>query len=267
MNIISLTVVDLAIAALLILGLAGASIAMHLGLARRLMIAALRTALQLTLIGFILKALFASGALAWVTVMAAAMVLVAGYEVMARQGHRFSGVWGYGLGTASMFTSSFAVALIALIVIVQPDPWYKPQYAIPLLGMLLGNTMNGVALSVDHLTRTALQQRGIIEAQLMLGRTWHDAIGDIQRESTRVGLIPIVNAMVSAGIISLPGLMTGQILSGTPPVEAVKYQILIMFLIAGGTGGGTLIAVRLGARRLFDERHRLRLERLRQSGT
>ena len=72
-----------------------------------------------------------------------------------------------------------------------------------------------------------------------------------------------VNAMAAAGIVSLPGMMTGQILAGSPPVEAVKYQIMILFLIAGGTGFGVLCAVWLTSQRLFDERHRLRLERLR----
>ncbi|EXI73213.1 MAG: ABC-type uncharacterized transport system, permease component [Candidatus Accumulibacter sp. SK-11] len=80
-------------------------------------------------------------------------------------------------------------------------------------------------------------------------------------------MIPIVNAMSAAGIVSLPGMMTGQILAGTPPVEAVKYQILVMFLIAAGTGFGTMVAVSFAARRLFDERQRLRLDRLRQPGT
>ena len=75
-------------------------------------------------------------------------------------------------------------------------------------------------------------------------------------------MIPIINSMTVAGLVSLPGMMTGQILAGNPPMEAVKYQILIMFLIAGGTGFGTMAAVWLGARRLFDERQRLRLDRL-----
>ena len=78
-------------------------------------------------------------------------------------------------------------------------------------------------------------------------------------------MIPIINAMAAAGVVSLPGMMTGQILAGTAPVEAVKYQILIMFLIAAGTGLGTLASVNLMSRRLFDDRQRLRLDRLRLS--
>ena len=96
----------------------------------------------------------------------------------------------------------------------------------------------------------------------MLGFSSSKAIELIRRDSMRVGLVPIVNAMAAAGVISLPGMMTGQILAGTPPMEAVKYQILVMFLIASGTGFGTLAAVWLGSRRLFDERERLRLDRL-----
>jgi putative ABC transport system permease protein len=190
------------------------------------------------------------------------MLLVAGREVTARQERRFAGWWGYGVGTLSMFISAFTVTVLALVLLIQPTPWYLPQHAIPLLGMLLGNTMNGISLGLDRLTSTAWQQRQVIEAKLMLGQSASNAISDIRRESMRVGLVPIVNAMAAAGVISLPGMMTGQILAGSPPLEAVKYQILIMFLIASGTGFGTLAAVWLGSRRLFDERERLRLERL-----
>ncbi|MES9927059.1 MAG: ABC transporter permease, partial [Candidatus Thiodiazotropha sp. 6PDIVS] len=89
-----------------------------------------------------------------------------------------------------------------------------------------------------------------------------EAIRDIRRTALRSGLIPIINAMAAAGIVSLPGMMTGQILAGAPPMEASKYQILIMLLIAAGTGFGATVAVWIGSKRLFDERDRLRLERL-----
>ena len=190
------------------------------------------------------------------------MLLIAGREVMARQQRRFGGLWGYGLGTLSMFISSFTLTVYALIVVVGTDPWYTPQYAIPLLGMMLGNTMTGVSLALDKLTTTAWQQRSVIEARLILGQDWRTAIGDITRDSVRIGMMPMINAMAAAGLVSLPGMMTGQILSGTEPVEAVKYQILIMFLITAGTGFAAMLATWVGARRLFDDRQRLRLERL-----
>jgi putative ABC transport system permease protein len=254
---------DLATAALLVLALAVLTTGAGLGLGKTTLVAAVRTTVQLSLVGLVLKVVFAQTSLWWVAGFALLMLLVAAREVAARQGRRFAGRWAYGLGALSIFVSSFTVTVLALAVIIGPQPWYEPRYAIPLLGMIMGNTMTGVAVALDGLTRNAWQQRPIIEARLMLGHSRDEAIAEIRRQSVHSGLIPIINAMSTAGIVSLPGMMTGQILAGNPPMEAVKYQILIMFLIAAGTGFGTLGAVWLGARRLFDERQRLRLDRLR----
>ena len=262
MNVISLSSFDLSMAALLVLLLAFLSLILKLNLASRIVIAAIRTVVQLLLIGLVLKALFAQVSLLWVSALSILMLLMAGREVMARQQRRFGGLWGYGLGTLSMFVSSFTLTVYALIVIVGTDPWYTPQYSIPLLGMMLGNTMTGVSLALDNLTTSAWRQREVIEARLILGQDWRMAIGDITRDSVRIGMIPMINAMAAAGIVSLPGMMTGQILSGTEPMEAVKYQILIMFLITAGTGFAAILATWIGARHLFDDRQRLRLERL-----
>ena len=263
MSLIELSARDLSLAAGLVLLLAFMSWRLRLGVERRILISASRSAVQLVLLGFVLEVLFDLRSLPWIGVLAMFMLMVAGWEVMARQKRRFLGPWGIGIGTLSMFLSSFSVTLLALLVIIRVQPWYQPQYLIPLLGMLLGNTMNGIAISLDNLTRHAWEGRGRIEARLLLGADWSAAVAEIRRESLRSGLIPIVNAMATAGIVSLPGMMTGQILAGSPPMEAAKYQLLIMFLIAAGTGLGSVAAVLLGSRRLFDERHRLRLDRLR----
>ncbi len=100
------------------------------------------------------------------------MLLVAGYEVMARQHRGFTGIWGIGIGTLSMFISSFSVTLLALTVIIGVEPWYSVQYLIPLLGMQLGNTMSGIAVSLDRLTQTGLgaaqSDRGTADAWPLL---------------------------------------------------------------------------------------------------
>jgi putative ABC transport system permease protein len=257
-----LTPLDLTVAAALVVLLALLSARVQRKLATQVAVAALRTTVQLLLIGLVLEALFANVHPLFVGGLALVMLLAAGREVMARQHRRLAGPWGYGVGTLSMLVSSFAVTVFALLAIIGHTPWYDPQYAIPLLGMLLGNTMNGIAISLDRLNEGAYRRRGEIEARLLLGSTGHEALTDLRRESVRAGLIPIINAMSAAGIVSLPGMMTGQILAGAPPAEAVKYQVLIMFLIAVGTGLGTLAAVALASRRLFDDRERLRLDRL-----
>jgi putative ABC transport system permease protein len=266
MNLVLLTPLDLALAALLVLALAALSLPLGLGIGKPLAIAAIRTVVQLLLVGIVLKALFENVNIGWIALMATVMLLVAGREVMARQKRRLMGWWGYGVGSVSMFISTFTIIILVLTVIIQPTPWYKPQYAIPLLGMMLGNAMTGIALALDRLTESAWQQRAVIEARLMLGQTWRQAIDAIRRDSMRSGTIPMINAMAAAGVVSLPGMMTGQILAGSPPLEAVKYQILIMFMISSGTGFGTLMAVWVATRRLFDERERLRLERIQSTG-
>jgi uncharacterized protein (TIGR00245 family) len=178
---------------------------MQIGSERQLLISALRSTVQLFLIGLVLKVLFDHAHPVWVALLAAVMLTVAGREVMVRQRRRFVGWWGFGVGTLSMFVSSFAVTVLALVVVIGTDPWYAPQYAIPLLGMILGNTMNGISLGLDRLTQDAAQRRLVIETRLALGHDWRRAISDSRREAIRVGLIPIINAMSAAGIVSLPG--------------------------------------------------------------
>lgn len=264
MTLISLTITDLLISASLVLLVALLSWRLYLGSAKQLLIAATRSAIQLMLLGYVLHLLFESDSLPLIAALSLFMLSVAGYEVMARQKARFRGAWGYGIGAVSMFISAFSITLLTLFVIIQPDPWYKPQYAIPLLGMLLGNTMTGIAIGLDNLTRNARELRDQIEERLILGQTWSQAIGDIRKDALRSGLIPIINAMAAAGVVSLPGMMTGQILAGSPPYEAAKYQLMIMYLITAGTSFGSLAAVWLASRHLFDARHRLRLERLKK---
>jgi UDP-glucose/iron transport system permease protein len=262
MEVIDLAWWKLGLAALLVLALAGTGYLASLGITRNLLIAALRTVIQLALIGLVLEALFASSAFYWIALLALVMLLVAGREVVARQGRRLQGWWAFGIGTGAMFVSSFTVTVLALTVVIGPEPWYAPQYAIPLLGMMLGNTMTGVSLALDRLNESVWRQRAVIENRLMLGQTWSKALEDIRKDAMRSGMMPSINAMAAAGIVSLPGMMTGQILAGSPPAVAVKYQILVMLIITVGTGFGAVMAVTWGGRRLFDDRERLRLDRL-----
>ncbi len=260
--LIELQTLDLSIAAVLVLLLGFLSAYMQLGVTRQLYIAALRTTVQLLLIGLVLKTLFASSSLLFIILIALVMISVAGFEILSRQKRKLKPMLGFGISTGSLFVSSFVVTLLCLMVVIEADPWYSPQYAIPLLGMLLGNTMTGIALGMDRLLQTAWQQRPVIEQRLMLGEEACVAIADIRKEAMRAGMIPIINSMAAAGLVSLPGMMTGQILAGAPPVEAVKYQILIMFMISAGTGFGVISVLMLISRRLFDERERLCFRRL-----
>jgi putative ABC transport system permease protein len=128
--------------------------------------------------------------------------------------------------------------------------------------MILGNTMTGISLGMDTLTSNIWAHRAVIENRLALGQPVSEAVGDFARESTRTAMTPIINVLMVCGIVSLPGMMTGQILAGNDPMTAVRYQMMIMYLIAAGAGFGSLLTIRLTVYRLFDKRERLCLERL-----
>jgi len=259
---ISLTYFDLLLASIFLILNGTLSLWLHLGLERKLAVAAARMVVQLILVGLLLKSLF-SILSPWLTLLVAAfMVLFAGREIWARQDYRLRGVWGYGLGTGAMAFAGAGITLIALSSMIGADPWWTPRFALPLLGMVLGNTMTGVSLALDALHSNLRRERVAIEAQLLLGADRWVALRPCLRRALRAGFMPIINAMAATGVVSLPGMMTGQILSGVDPTEAVKYQLLVMFLIGGSTGLGVLLAAFGSVWRLTDERHRLRLERL-----
>lgn len=258
---VELTYGQVALAALLLLVNGGISIWLRLGLERSLVVAGIRTVVQLLLVGLVLQWVFHVDRWYVVVGLAAVMTLVAAMTAVQRCQRRYAGIW---IDTIlSIWTSAWLITAFALFAVVRGiNTWYQPQYAIPLMGMVLGNTLNGVSLGLVSLLESLVARRAEVEMLLALGATRREAaIGPI-RQAIRTGMTPIVNAMMVVGIVSLPGMMTGQLLSGTAPVEAVKYQIVIMFLIASATALGTVAAVMLGFWRLFNRDHQFRYERL-----
>ena len=262
MTYIALGYLDLVLAAALVLASAGLSLLLQLRLARQYLISAARMVVQLMLLGLVLKVLFERASPLWTGLAALVMVLFAGREILARQERRLRGLWAYGLGTGSMLFAATLITIFALTAQVQPEPWYDPRYALPLLGMVLGNTMTGVSLGLHTLSTGLVRERAGVEAQLALGASRREATLPVVRDALRSALIPIVNSMAATGLVSIPGMMTGQILAGVAPGEAVKYQMMVTFLIAGATALGAIAAVTGGMYRLTDHRHRLRLDRL-----
>lgn len=244
---------QVALAALLILINGGISLLLRLELERKLLVAAFRMTVQLILVGFVLHWVFSLGEWYTVTGLLLAMTVIAGIAAVRRTEHRYRGIWVSSL--VSVWVSSWTVGALALLVIVRVEPWFRPQYAIPLMGMILGNTLNGISLGLDRFGEELRSRRDHIETLLALGATRWEAARRPVQEAIRTGMIPILNAMLIAGVVSLPGMMTGQLLAGVDPIDAVKYQIVIMFLIASGTALGTMGVVLLSYRRLFNRRH------------
>jgi len=261
MSTIELDLIDVSIALVPVALLAIVLYFLRLQLSRSLVIATIRLVVQLSLVGLVLKFVFTQSSPWLIGLMSLIMLSVASYEIMARQKYRLRGAGSIRVGSITLMISSFALTIFGLTLVIHPDPWYLPQYAIPLFGMVLSNTMTGISVGMDRLTTSLFQNRQIVEQRLMLGETQWESVADYIRDSLRGGMIPVINSMATAGIVSLPGMMTGQILAGAAPTEAVKYQIMIWVLIAAGTGFGMVAAIYLTAASLFDERSRPHFER------
>ena len=257
----TLSVADLAVAAALVVVNAALSLALDLRLARQLLVAGARVVVQLLLVGWLLRTVFAMQSAWSVAAVLSVMWASAACEISARQAQGHTGAWRLGIGAATKLMATSLVTALAL-GILRPQPWYSPQVTIPLAGIVLGSVMNSVSISLNAFSAGLVHERVAIESRLALGASRQEALKSVQRSAVRSGLIPIVNQMSAAGIITLPGMMTGQVLAGMAPLEAAKYQILILLLLAGGAGFGACGATAVAMWRTTDGRHRLRLDRL-----
>lgn len=244
--------------------LAGAvSLGLRLGLEGKLALASARTVGQLLLVGYVLGWVFELEEPFVVLVLLTLMIAAAARAAVQRSTRRIPGV---GLMAFSMLAlTGLATTLGATEVVIGVEPWWRPRYVVPLLGMVLGNGLTGMSLCLDELLSSLDEQRARVETELSLGATRWEAARAPLRESIRRGMIPILNSMMVVGVVSLPGMMTGQILEGADPLMAVRYQIVIMFMLAGATSFGCMLLALLVYRRLFNPRHQLRAELITRS--
>ncbi|MBT5877263.1 MAG: iron export ABC transporter permease subunit FetB [Candidatus Latescibacteria bacterium] len=255
-----MTVVDITPAQLLLcllfVAVAGvASILYKLKLEKDLAWGTVRTFAQLLLMGYVLTYIFQINNVALILLLFVSMVFWAAFTIRSRIKEKSV---SFFLPTfVSMVISYTVVAIVVTAVIVQVKPWYTPQYFIPLGGMIMGNSMNAIAVALDRMFSDMNQRRDEIELTLCLGATYQEATGDIFRGSIRAGMIPSINALMTVGLVSLPGMMTGQILSGTDPLLAVKYQIIVMLMLVASTAIGSVIVVSVVRRRCFTRNHQM----------
>jgi len=248
-SIIDVSWLDLSLALGLILIAVGLSRWQQLGLAREFVIGAVRTIVQLVLVGYILVYIFAVGR--WYITLAALllMLIVATNAAVGRQKKKSSPRLKWITGTAMLLGSGFTLAYISTLV-VRVHPWYDPRYIIPLFGMIVGSAMNGASIAAERLAGEMSARGAEIEAYLALGATYQQASQQPVQQALRASLIPTVNGLMVVGIVTLPGMMTGQILAGSSPLTAVRYQIVVVFMQAAAVCVSTA-CVTLWYRRAF----------------
>ncbi|MGP5542032.1 ABC transporter permease [Psychrobacter celer] len=247
---IFLTYGDIALASSLILMVLMVSWRLRLHLTKTLLMAALRTVVQLSFIGLILAWVFAREQWYEVLSILTIMTLIAGSAAKNRVKRRYNGLFIDTLLAVSV--SAVLVTAIAIMVILDVQPWYTPQFVIPILGLILGNSLTAISLTSNQLINAFYEQQARIEMMLSLSATPFEAVHEQVRTAIINGMTPTLNSMLVVGVVSLPGMMTGQILAGADPTQAIRYQIVTMFLICVSSTLGCTISALLTYRRFFN---------------
>jgi putative ABC transport system permease protein len=255
-GVIDLSVWQIALAFGLVLIVIAVSLYQSLGLERDLAIGSLRSVVQLYGVGFVLAAVFAAARWYWVVLVLAIMTVAATQAAVSHLGRPLKGAgW---IAATSLGLSTAATLTYVVSVVVRVRPWWEPQYIIPIAGMILGNSMTSAALAGDRLQGDLRARADEVEARLALGFSGAEAVQPMVRAALRAAMIPTVNGMMTVGLVQLPGMMTGQILAGSSPLLAIRYQIVVVFMLAAGTAVGSLLFVRLAAQRYLTPAQQLR---------
>jgi putative ABC transport system permease protein len=228
-----------------------------LGLELPLANATLRTVVQLLGVGYILAVVFQIKNAIAVLAVLMVMLTIATITARNRIGKKIPQLLPVVFG--SLFFSTALTLSYTNLLIIQPDTWYEPQYLIPLAGIVLGNAMNGAAIAGERLVSTISSSRLEIETHLSLGATGEQAVTTYRKEAIRAGLIPTLNQMMVVGIVTLPGMITGQLLSGIDPLDAASYQILIMLMLAFTNLLTTVLVTQGLTRQFFNPQSQLEL--------
>jgi putative ABC transport system permease protein len=228
-----------------------------LALEKALSIGALRAAAQLIAVGYGLKLLIGTDHALAVIALLAVMILVAGWTAAGRVEHGPGRRVLFGRALAAIVLGSLVALLPVFVFIVVPSPWYDARFIVPISGMMLSNAMNVVAQTFERLFDSARKEAPQIEALLSLGATPKEAFAAQIRTALRSALTPTINALVTVGLVALPGMMTGQILSGTPPEHAVRYQLVIMYQLVAVASVSGVAAAWLVRRLVFTKRGQL----------
>ena len=221
----------------------------RLGILKDLAIGTLRCVSQLFLLGYALKYIFALS-WAWLVVGVFLFMLVSAAFIVKSRIKEKSVNYALPL-FVTMILSYFTVSVLVTGVIVQADPWWRPEYFLPLGGMVVGNSMNALALALDRLFSDLRAKRDEVEMKLSLGADAGEASSAITRKAMSAGMIPIVNSMMGAGLVFIPGMMTGQILAGADPLQAVRYQIVVMLMLVGAATLAAILLILWVRRRCF----------------
>lgn len=221
-----------------------------------LLLANVRMTIQLIIMGYVLTYVFKNPSFIYSLVILFIMILFAIQNIYSRVKKTIS-VSLKIIIAISMFSGTVITITYFISAVVKLDPWYMPDYFIPLSGMLIGNSMTGISLGIQGLINGIEDNRLMIENALMLGGRPELILKEITSKAFYNAVLPTINSMMGMGIVFLPGMMTGQILAGAAPLMAIKYQIAIMLGILGSVTLTVYLLIKYGSRTFFNKNYQL----------
>lgn len=227
-----------------------------IGKEREIFFSALRMTVQLMIMGYVLIYIFDQNHLLLTLLVFLFMEIFAIRNIYRRVQYpiknKLRQVIVFSMVAGTTFTLFYFLFLVLSI-----EPWYHARYFVPIAGMVIGNSMTGISLGVERLVGEMKSKKHLVEGALMLGATPKEATLNIVRDTFTSAIMPTINSMMGMGIVFLPGMMTGQILSGVSPVIAIEYQIAIMMGILGSVSITVFLFTRLGYLSFFNRYHQL----------
>lgn len=261
-QVIYLSVASVATALALLLGSVLLSWRLQLGMHGQLAIGGLRCIVQLSILGYILKPIFDLNNWWLVILYCCFMVWLSALEAVGRPSYTYRGMFYLMLVIIGAVGSS-TLAYVTLLVL-RLRPWYDAQYCIPMFGMILGNTISGVSVGLSTVLEELTTGRDFVEKILALGGSRWEATQDIVRRSIKVSVTPLLNQLAVVGLVSIPGMMTGQILAGSDPSQAARYQMVIMFSVGFASPMASVLSIISTTFSVVDSHHRLRSDRVKK---
>ncbi len=225
---------------------------------KEIVLATIRMTLQLILMGYILVAVFQANHLFISLGIFALMEVFAIYNIYQRIKVKVNARLRRVIASSMLLGTGIPI-LFFLVVVINVNPWYEARYFIPITGMIIGNSMTGIALGAERMINSMMAGREWVEGALMLGATPYHASKTIISDAFNAAIMPSINSMVGMGIVFLPGMMVGQILSGVSPLVAIDYQIAIMLGIVGSVSLTIFMLLQFGYKTFFNQYSQLEL--------
>jgi putative ABC transport system permease protein len=222
------------------------------GLERDIAIAVVRSFIQLTAIGYVIELIFEQDNIGFVIVLLVVMVLFGAFTARARARKVPRAFWPLLIALA--LAGATTLGLVLALGVFEP----KARFMVPVGGMVIGNAMTAAAVALNRLGDDVADSAGRIEATLALGATATQAIRPVLRRSLRSGMIPLIDSTKTTGLIFFPGTMVGMLLAGASPQDAVRLQLILLYVLLGSVAIGALTSVLLAYRNFFTPAHQLR---------